>query len=191
MTTYIPHLTLPQAVFDNPAVSIALPIAFGAAVGFGTTPTETQKSQLALRQPPYRPPPAAFPVVWTALYGLTGYAAYRAVHYGTSPLRSAETIRLARHGATLYTIQLGLNLAFMPLFYAFRRPVEASIDLVALLGLNSYLIYVWSSVDRVASWCLAPYLGWLGFATYLSVGTGYLNKWNFNSKQIPKDEEQV
>ena len=34
MTTYIPHLTLPSVVFENPAASILLPIALGTAVGF-------------------------------------------------------------------------------------------------------------------------------------------------------------
>jgi hypothetical protein len=36
MTTYIPALTLPHAVFTNPAASILLPIALGTAVGFST-----------------------------------------------------------------------------------------------------------------------------------------------------------
>jgi benzodiazapine receptor len=36
MTTYIPLLTLPDAVFRHPAASILLPIALGTAVGFGT-----------------------------------------------------------------------------------------------------------------------------------------------------------
>lgn len=34
MTTYIPSITLPAAVFSNPAASILLPIALGSAVGF-------------------------------------------------------------------------------------------------------------------------------------------------------------
>jgi hypothetical protein len=34
MTTYIPSLTLPAMVFQNPAASILLPIALGTAVGF-------------------------------------------------------------------------------------------------------------------------------------------------------------
>lgn len=37
---------------------------------------------------------------------------------------------------------------------------------------------VWAQVDEVAAWCMAPYLGWLGFATYLCVGIGYLNDWD-------------
>lgn len=34
MTTYIPSLTFPSFVFQNPAVSILLPIISGTAVGF-------------------------------------------------------------------------------------------------------------------------------------------------------------
>jgi benzodiazapine receptor len=36
MTTYIPAITIPSAVFLNPAASILLPIGLGTAVGFGT-----------------------------------------------------------------------------------------------------------------------------------------------------------
>ena len=57
----------------------------------------------------------------------------------------------------------------MPLFFGLQRPVEATIDIVALLGINSYLTYVWSEVDEVATYLMFPYLGWLGFAAYLSV----------------------
>lgn len=41
MTTYIPQLTLPQFVFENPAVSILLPITLGTAVGFAVRRTST------------------------------------------------------------------------------------------------------------------------------------------------------
>ena len=34
MTTYIPSLTLPNFVFENPAVSILLPLVCGTATGF-------------------------------------------------------------------------------------------------------------------------------------------------------------
>ena len=78
---------------------------------------------------------------------------------------------LAAQGATLYTIQLGLNLIWMPLFFGLKRPIEATVDITLLTGVTGYLTYVWSQVDSVSAWCLAPYLGWLGFATYLSVRT--------------------
>lgn len=57
----------------------------------------------------------------------------------------------------------------MPIFFGFQRPIEATVDIIALLGTTSYLTYVWSGVDDVATYLMFPYLGWLGFATYLSV----------------------
>lgn len=47
---------------------------------------ETQKTYMALKQPPYRPPPQVFGPVWTVLYGLMGYSAYRAWDTGMSSL---------------------------------------------------------------------------------------------------------
>jgi benzodiazapine receptor len=116
-----------------------------------------------------------------------GYAAYRAMSVGTSPFSSPATISAARQGATLYTVQLGLNLAWMPLFFVLKRPVEATVDIVTLIGINGYLAWLWGSVDEVAGWCLVPYVGWLGFATYLCAGAGYLNNWNLADKEVAKD----
>lgn len=138
---------------------------------------------MALKQPPYRPPPQVFGPAWTALYGLMGYAAYRA-YTNLSPAQSPANIQAIKQGATLYTIQLGLNLAWMPLFFIAKRPIEATADLVALTGTVGYLTYVWGSVDPICGWVLAPYLGWLCFATYLSAGVGYLNDWNIADKEV-------
>ena len=103
MTTHIPSLTLPGEVFAQPAVSILLPMALGTSIGFIVRRTlhaidafrllahaaaakETQKTYMALKQPPYRPPPQVFGPVWTTLYGLMGYSAYRAWDTGMSSL---------------------------------------------------------------------------------------------------------
>jgi benzodiazapine receptor len=113
-----------------------------------------------------------------------GYSAYRAYSVGMSPFASAEKHVLTKHGATLYTIQLGLNLIWMPLFFVAKRPIESTVDIVALTGVTGYLAYVWGQVDTVAGLALAPYLAWLGFATYLSAGVGYLNDWNVADKEV-------
>jgi hypothetical protein len=57
---------------------------------------------------------------------MMGYAAHRAVTIGMSPLGSVEGVRTAKHCATLYTIQLGLNLVWMPIFFGLKRPIEAT-----------------------------------------------------------------
>lgn len=88
MTTFIPSITLPYVVFANPAASVLLPIALGTAVGYssrreghplesspediltGCHPaSDTQRTYMALKQPPLKPSPRAFGPVWTALYG--------------------------------------------------------------------------------------------------------------------------
>ncbi|KAI9872745.1 MAG: hypothetical protein M1830_001235, partial [Pleopsidium flavum] len=182
MTSYIPSITLPGQIFAQPAASILLPVALGTAVGFSIRPTDTQRTYLALKQPPYRPPPQVFGPMWTILYGLMGYAAYRAWSTGMSSL-SPTTVELTKQGATLYTIQLGLNLIWMPLFFQLKRPIEATADIVLLTGVTGYLTYIWGQVDEVAAWAMAPYLVWLGFATYLSAGVGYLNDWDIADKE--------
>ena len=136
---------------------------------------ESQKTYMALKQPPYRPPPSVFGPTWTLLYGLMGYAAYRAYNTGMNSLASTEKHLLTKQGATLYTIQLGLNLIWMPLFFVAKRPIEATVDIVALTGVTGYLTYIWGQVDPVAGWALAPYLGWL-----VRLCWGYGDLWSFN-----------
>jgi tryptophan-rich sensory protein len=80
-----------------------------------------------------------------------------------------SNIQASQQGATLYTIQLGLNLAWMPIFFGLERPIEATVDILALGATAGYLTYVWSQVDEVAAWTMVPYLGWICFATYLCV----------------------
>ena len=50
---------------------------------------------MALKQPPYRPPPQVFGPMWTVLYGLMGFAAYRAWTTGINSY-SPSTIELTK-----------------------------------------------------------------------------------------------
>lgn len=72
----------------------------------------------------------------------------------------------------------------MPLFFVAKRPIEATVDIVALTGTVGYLTYLWGQVDCVAGWCLAPYLGYLCYASYLTIGVGHLNNWNLADKTV-------
>lgn len=142
-----------------------------------------------MKQPPLRPPAKVFGPVWTVLYGLMGYAAHRAIGCTAADLQVSRATRLL--GAGLYTVQLGLNLAWMPLFFSLKRPVEATLDAVALLGINGYLAALWLRNPRteVAGWCMVPYVAWLGFATYLSAGAGFLNGWSFTAAKEEKQKQ--
>lgn len=204
---YVPGLTLPASIFSNTPISILLPLGLGLGSGLVSQPgrlkpkkfsdhaakergtfRSTEEQYLALKQPPLRPPPWVFAPAWTTLYLLMGYAANRAWNTGMASL-NPTVVENTRRGATLYTIQLGLNIVWMPLFFGMGRPIEALLDIVALTGTVGYLSYVWSKVDQTAAYCLAPYLAWLGFATYLTAGTGYLNGWTLKGNEETQEAE--
>ncbi|KAI0175897.1 TspO/MBR-related protein [Hypoxylon sp. FL1284] len=181
MTAYIPRVNaIPFDVFASPAASALLPIALGTTIGFSSRPKQTKRTYQAMKQPPLRPPPQVFGPVWTLLYGLMGYAAHRAVTQATASPLLSDRMR------SLYSVQLGLNLLWMPLFFGLRKPVFALADIVSLVGLNGYLTYTYFSVDEVAGWCQIPYMAWLGFATYLTAGVGYLNNWDISESTLAK-----
>lgn len=75
------------------------------------------------------------------------------------------------------------------MFFGLKKPKAAAVDILALGGTVAYLTYVWAQVDTVAAWCLVPYLGWLGFATYLNFGVGMLNNWDFEGKTVEKSPQ--
>ncbi|SMQ46335.1 unnamed protein product [Zymoseptoria tritici ST99CH_3D7] len=181
MTTSLHSLTLPSFIFENAPASILLPIVAGSAVGYSCRPKQTQDTYATLRQPPLRPPPWVFGPAWTVIYGAMGYGAYRAWSVGINSF-DPEKIVLAKHGALIYTIQLGLNLIWMPLFFSYKKPILATVDIITLTGTVGYLASIWSKIDERAGWSLAPYLGWLAFANYLCIGCGYLNNWDFSDK---------
>jgi translocator protein len=194
-TPYIPYLTLPPFLFASPIASVLLPFVLGlgpglfvgrSSTGKQTAFADTQAKYYARKQPSLSPPGWIFPVVWSILYPLMGYAAHRAWTVGMASA-DPSVVDITKRGATLYTAQLVLNLCFTPLYFGLGRPVEALVDIAALTGTVYYLAYVWAQVDDVAVYCLLPYIAWLSFATYLCAGQGYLNNWNFASDEKKGD----
>ncbi|KAI5796628.1 translocator protein [Geopyxis carbonaria] len=187
MPLSLSSVTLPAVIFSSSALSILLPVGTGCLIGYATKPSKTKKTYNALKQPPLRPPPWVFAPVWTALYGLMGYASYRVTRIGLSS--ASPTIRaITMSSQTLYTGQLALNFLWMPLFFGLKRPVSALVDIVALVGCVGALAWQWKEVDMVSALCLLPYLSWLCFATYITAGVGYLNKWDIEGavSKFPK-----
>ena len=77
---------------------------------------------------------------------------------------------------TLYAVQLLLNLAWTPLFFAADAYALAAIETVILLAAILGLIALARHRSRPAAWLLVPYACWVGFATYLSVSVWVLNR---------------
>ncbi|KAI2467210.1 TspO/MBR-related protein [Annulohypoxylon bovei var. microspora] len=181
MTTSISSLiSIPYNVFASPAASILLPITLGTATGLSCGREHARIAYRAMKQPPLSPPAKVFGPAWVVLYGLMGYAAHRAV------TMSPPSLDLTGQMAALYSVQLGLNLLWMPIFFGMRRLDLALADMVPLVGINGYLTYLYFSIDSLAGWCQVPYVAWLVFATYLTGGVGYLNKSNISEATLSK-----
>jgi benzodiazapine receptor len=135
-----------------------------AAAGRRATGRQTRAGRglwyRALTKPKGQPPAAAFGPIWTGLYGLMSLSAYRVYRAPDSD----ERTRALR----LWWTQLAFNGAWSPLFFAARRPRLALLDVI---GLGASLVgYTRAArqVDRPAAWMMTPYLGWVGYATYLN-----------------------
>lgn len=107
------------------------------------------------------PPGWVFPVVWSMLYLLMGIALWRFLD-SSAPRRARRTV------VTLFGIQLVLNGLWSYLFFGLHRPGVALAEIVILWLAIAALIAAVRPFSRAAALLLAPYLGWVSFATFLN-----------------------
>lgn len=120
-----------------------------------------------LVKPPLSPPAWLFPVAWTILYVLMGVGAARIWMLPESETRSK--------GLNLYVAQLVVNFFWSLIFFNAQAYGFAVIWLFLLWGLVLLMILQWRKIDQVAANLQIPYLIWLTFAAYLSIGVWILN----------------
>jgi len=71
--------------------------------------------------------------------------------------------------------QYALNLAWSGLFFGLHAPRTALLALIVMFGLAVAATAVFARIDRGAALLLAPYLPWLGYATWLNAAVVALN----------------
>lgn len=118
-------------------------------------------------KPPLSPPAWLFPVAWTILYGLMGISSAKVWLSPESEARS--------RGLNLYVAQLIVNFFWSLIFFNAQAFGFAVLWLILLWVLVLLMILQFRKVDRLAALLQIPYLLWLTFALYLSVGVWYLN----------------
>jgi tryptophan-rich sensory protein len=113
-----------------------------------------------LKKPSWQPPPAAFPIVWTTLYGLLAIAGARALDRASGPARAGF--------ARSYATNLALNAGWTVIFFGARAPRAALAEIALLNASNLDLLNRARAIDGVAAAAIAPYVAWTGFATALN-----------------------
>lgn len=121
----------------------------------------------SLRKPPQTPPSWVFGPVWSLLYTLSALSAWRVW------LRPPSRAR--RAALTLWAVQHGLNAAWSPIFFGAHRPRTALVDIALMVPTAVAYTAVAAKVDKPAALMIAPYVGWLGFATSINAGVVALN----------------
>ena len=111
------------------------------------------------RRPAWAPPRRWFPPIWRVNYFLIGLAASRKAAVGGLP--------------SIAWVHYALNMCWAPLFFHYRKLRAA---FVLNVGLVVTLVAALPSfAEAGAALLLAPYLGWLAFATILSLQIARLN----------------
>jgi len=112
-------------------------------------------------KPSFNPPNWLFAPVWTTLYAAMAVAAWL----------------VWRRGGDLRTwwVQLALNLAWTPVFFAGQWLWPALVVIIALDVAVAVTMVAFWRVSRPAGLLFVPYLAWVLFATALNTAIAALN----------------
>lgn len=146
-------------------VCLAIPLAVG---GLAALLSGGMSDYGVMAKPPLSPPDWVFPVVWSILYLLMGYASYRILESGAPK----EEIQKA---LTLYGLQLFANFLWPLLFFGGGWFLLSFFWLILLWTLIFLTIRAFSRIDETAGNLLIPYILWVTFAAYLNFGIFILN----------------
>jgi len=122
----------------------------------------------SLTKPALFPPTWAFGVVWTALFTMLGVAVYLVAREGLEH----GSVRVA---LGLFVVQMAVNAAWTPTFFALQKPLAALGVIVVLDALVAATIVAFARIERLAATLLVPYLLWILFATVLNYQFWALN----------------
>jgi len=146
-------------------ICLAIPLAVG---GLASLISGGFTDYKALNQPPLAPPGWVFPVVWSILYLLMGYASYRILVSGKEELHIQKAL-------TAYGIQLFLNFLWPIVFFGLEWRLAAFFLLIGLWIAIFVTMRKFLRLDEKAGDLLLPYLLWVCFAAYLNLGVYLLN----------------
>lgn len=119
-----------------------------------------------LIKPPLSPPGYIFPIVWSIIYILMGIS-----YYLFKEKHSEDTL----YENKIYYSQLIINLSWSIFFFVFKWRLFTIFWTILLLILVIYLILIFYKKNKISAYLNIPYLIWLIFATYLTIGVYILN----------------
>lgn len=146
----------------------ALAVSVAASLGGYFTNLSGTTWYPTLIKPSWNPPPQVFGPVWTTLYALMAYSAWRIYN-------KAGSFEKARVPLTLWGVQLTLNAFWAYCFFALRSPLYGLIEIVFLMAFVLATTWQFYKQDRLSGLLMLPYCAWGSFATALTATIWHLN----------------
>lgn len=143
-----------------------LPVVLGSLIGLLIS---NYIDYNTLIKPPLAPPKLLFPIAWTIIYLLMGISYYL---YKKDIQEETETTKKI---TIVYYLQLFINLLWSIIFFILKNRLLASLWIIILDLLVIYLIYLFFKEKKIPAYLNIPYLLWILFATYLTIGIYLLN----------------
>ena len=148
-------------------VCLALCPGVGFASGSVTYP-EIPTWYASLVKPSWTPPNWSFPLVWNILYTMMGVSLWLLWDRGSNAA-------VTRTAIILFVVQMVLNAAWSPVFFALHQTrVALAIIVLMAIAIAATIVAAWRT-QRVAASLLIPYLAWVIYATSLNAGIVVLN----------------
>jgi len=136
-------------------------------IGSVFTFTSVKTWYVNLIRPGWNPPSWLFGPVWIILYILMGIAAYF--------VWQNKDIPLAKLALLFYGLQLLLNALWPIIFFGFKNPGLAFIEIIILSIFIIITTVLFWKINTHAGILLLPYILWTLFATFLNYAIWRLN----------------
>lgn len=121
----------------------------------------------ALNKPFFSPPNWIFGPVWTMLYFLMGLSLYL--------IWEKKANGRKMQGIIYFIAQLFFNFSWSIIFFGFRQPLIAFVNIVILWLLIYMTIVKFFKISKTAGILLLPYIIWVSFAALLNLSIVLLN----------------
>jgi tryptophan-rich sensory protein len=131
--------------------------------------TETGPWYKSLIKPSWQPPDWAFAPVWTVIYILNTLGTILAWN-------NADTTAERFVIVTAFVLNGLLNIGWSLLFFRWRRPDLARLEVVCLWLSTVLLGEVYAMAEPSAGWLIVPYVVWVSIAAYLNHTVVRLNR---------------
>ena len=123
---------------------------------------------LVYKEPHLLPPGWLFPVVWTVLYALMGYSAFKIAETAADRKEKSRAM-------LIYWLQLLVNFSWSIVFFKAELLWGGFGVIVLLLVLIITMSLLFGRINSAAGFLNIPYVIWVAFATYLNLATAIIN----------------